>query len=138
MGYTLIGKQGKLTLRDSDFPQLLRLAKFYGWEPEGTVKPEEYGDKPWNSREYLSCEGQRVRNHDAKKLARALKLSLHDIPDHALKGAVAGSSSFGARFDENSRKKRSVTNLIRYFSGEDKKKIREFVAYTAKGGFRIF
>jgi hypothetical protein len=137
MAYTLIGKQGKLTLRDSDFPQLLRLAKFYGWEPEGTVKPEEHGDKPWNSGEYLTCEGQRVRNPDAKRLARALKLSLSDIPDHAFKGAVSGSSSFEARFDGNSRKKKSVTNLIRYFSGEDKKKIREFVAYTAKGGFRI-
>jgi hypothetical protein len=138
MAYSLVGRQGKLILRDSDFPQLLRLGIFYGWEPQGTEKPEEHTDGKWNSREYLSCDGQLVRDSDARKLSDALNLSLNDIPDYDCKDIPFTSSTLAARLNKKGDKEKSVNNLVRYFSGEDKKKIQEFVSYTAKGGFRIF
>jgi hypothetical protein len=138
MAYSLVGRQGKLILRDSDFPQLLRLGIFYGWEPEGTDKPEKHTDGKWNRREYLSHDGQLVRDNDALKLSDALNISLSDIPDYDCKDIPFTSSTLAARFNGKDGKEKSVNNLIRYFSGEDKKKIQEFVVYTAKGGFRIF
>jgi len=137
MAYTLIGKQGQLILRESDFPQLLRLARFYGWVPEGTERPEHMSRKDWNTKEYLCSEGQLVRDSDAAKLNKALCLSLHDIPDYDCKNSSFTSSILETSFNGDVRKKSSVTNLVRYFSGEDKKKIQEFVEYTGKGGFRI-
>ena len=111
---------------------------FYGWEPGGTERPEKHVDRIWNSREYLSHDGQLVRDEDALKLSGALTHSLNDIPDYDCKDIPYTNGSLAARFEGDSGKERSVNNLVRYFSGEDKKKIREFVIYTSNGGFRIF
>ena len=138
MAYKLVGKQGDFILRESDFPQLLRLGIFYGWEPEGTDAPDHIPVEEWNSREYLNCEGQYVHDTDALKLCKALKNSLGDIPERDFKYESQKIPAVKIQGVRDKKKEKSLFNLIKYFSGNDKKKIREFIEYIQSGGFRIF
>jgi hypothetical protein len=138
MAYRLIGRQGRLILRESDFPQLLRLAIFYGWKPAGTEKPDHMESDSWDSTEYLSCEGQYVIDVDAKKLSKALLQSLRDIPDYDCKNEAFQSAHMSPLAGNRGKREKSLENLIRYFSGDDKMKIQEFIEYTAAGGFQIY
>jgi hypothetical protein len=138
MAYKLVGKQGDFTLRESDFPQLLRLGIFYGWEPEGTGAPDHIPRDEWNSREYLNCEGQYVHDTDARKLCRALKSSLRDIPEREFQNESQKCPELKIQGVRDKKREKSLLNLIKYFSGNDKRKIEEFIEYIQRGGFKIF
>jgi hypothetical protein len=78
------------TLSKETWSRLLSLARFYGWQPMGTLPPfihdlrkPIYSDGEhgaWDGT-YLRNEGQVVRAEDAVALAGALQMSLDDIPD---------------------------------------------------------
>jgi hypothetical protein len=137
MAYTLQGTQGDFVLRDSDFPQLLRLAIFYGWKPEGTQNPDHIEIDRWDRNEYLNREGQFVNKNDAFGLSNALEISLQDIPDFDCKDKNWKIELKSKSAGENNQKRKSLHNLIKYFSGKDKHKIREFIDYANRDGFKI-
>ena len=76
------------TISREAWSRLLSLARFYGWQPMGTLPPFLYNlrkpayntDDAWDGT-YLRTEGQTVREEDALALAVALQMSLDDIPD---------------------------------------------------------
>ena len=78
------------TLGGESWSRILSLARFYGWQPMGTLPPfihdlrkPAYGEGTngvWDGT-YLRMEGQTVREADALALAIALQMSLDDIPD---------------------------------------------------------
>jgi hypothetical protein len=137
MAYNLVGPHGNFMLRSSDFPQLLRLAIFYGWKPKGTRSPVGFTSDKWNSKEYLSSEGQLVSDEDALELSNALKKSLRDIPNHECHNENLNLDHYSLNIEALKTRKRSLENLLKYFSGDDKKKIKEFIAYAKCGGFNI-
>jgi hypothetical protein len=78
------------TLSKETWSRILSLARFYGWQPMGTLPPfihnlrkPSYTDGAngaWDGT-YLRNEGQVVRAEDAAALASSLQTSLDDIPD---------------------------------------------------------
>src|SRR5574341_876690 len=77
-------------LSKETWSRILSLARFYGWQPMGTLPPylhnlrrPTYVDGAsgvWDGT-YLRNEGQVVQADDAYALASALQRSLDDIPD---------------------------------------------------------
>jgi hypothetical protein len=62
----------------------LELARFNGWQPMGTRPPRGHNFRLLNADwfgTYLTNDGQTVCAEDACSLARALEISLDDIPD---------------------------------------------------------
>lgn len=78
------------TLSRESWSRILSLARFYGWQPMGTLPPfihnlrkPAYGEGTngvWDGT-YLRTEGQTVQAEDALAMAIALHMSLDDIPD---------------------------------------------------------
>jgi hypothetical protein len=112
MAYTLQGTQGDFVLRESDFPQLLRLAIFYGWKPEGTKNPEHIEIDKWDRNEYLNREGQFVKKTDAFSLSNALEQSLQDIPDYDCNDKNWQIELKSKSVAESNQKRKSLHNLI--------------------------
>ena len=77
-------------LSKETWSRILSLARFYGWQPMGTLPPfihnlrkptyTDGANGAWDGT-YLRNEGQIVRDEDALALAIALRMSLDDIPD---------------------------------------------------------
>jgi hypothetical protein len=89
MSYLLSNPSTKLlqTLSRESWSRILSLARFYGWQPMGTLPPYIYNlrglagnDGVWDG-DYLRNEGQVVQGVDALAMAIALEMSLDDIPD---------------------------------------------------------
>jgi hypothetical protein len=77
-------------LSKETWSRILSLARFYGWQPLGTLPPFIHNlrkpingggaNSAWDGT-YLRNEGQVVQTEDALALADALLRSLDDIPD---------------------------------------------------------
>jgi hypothetical protein len=110
MGFDLSNRQGQsYRFNFFDWPNLLRLAEQYGWEPEGTtldpehladreedeeLSPEEVAAEVAESLEkweggYCTNDFQVVSAEDARNLADALEKALPDIPEHDAVGHKA-------------------------------------------------
>ena len=83
---------GEFSLPPGGWSRLLSIAQAFGWEPEGTRPPEDYGDEPgfwrgdpsdWDGR-YWPGYGQEVTAKDALEFAAALKRSWPDLPEHGV------------------------------------------------------
>lgn len=92
MSYLLSNPSTKLhqPLSKESWSRILSLARFYGWQPMGTLPPfihnlrqpayEDPARSRWDGT-YLRNEGQVVQATDALAMAIALEMSLDDIPD---------------------------------------------------------
>ena len=66
--------------------KFITLAMMYGWQPAGTLRPEEWDnyerlkDEEWEG-DYLTNNGQIVAAQDALAMAVALEEALEEIPD---------------------------------------------------------
>ncbi len=83
MGYDLINRQGEpFRFNIWVYPNVLKLAYAYGWEPKGTKAPRGYkpkDGKPWDN-DYFDTGGARVTQGDALGMGNALLKALTDIP----------------------------------------------------------
>jgi hypothetical protein len=85
---------------------------------------------------YFCNDGNRVTAEDAAALADALERALPDLPQHD----ALGHKSFEHPSEPGVRLIRSDTpvNPFEWFSGKNKKRVEEFIAYCRKGGFEIW
>jgi hypothetical protein len=63
---------------NGDWPELLDLARLYGWDPTGTAAPGAGSGEPWSGG-YLSNDHQGVSTPDAAGLADAIEQALLDL-----------------------------------------------------------
>jgi len=114
----------------------LMLAEKFGWQPEGTRKPKEFGFfKKWHGG-YDSNEGQIVRPSDASKLAAALERALQSDSlerkaeevardlKHAVEQALGGLP-LGYDIDST-------------IDDEFRSHYMAFIEFCRKGGFAIY
>ncbi|HYT93190.1 MAG TPA: hypothetical protein VEL76_31015 [Gemmataceae bacterium] len=85
---------------------------------------------------YFCNDGNHVTAEDAAALADALERALPDLPEHD----ALGHKSFEHPSEPGVRLIRSDTpvNPFEWFSGKNKKRVEEFIAYCRKGGFEIW
>ena len=84
MGYDLMNfKEGYFHCNIWSWNVLLKLAKEFGWEPEGTTINPEFSKTGVRelSMNYYSNSHQVVRKTDADKIAESLEKALLHIPD---------------------------------------------------------
>lgn len=147
--------------------KILDLAKFYGWEPAGTIDPAVYfaedADDPEQVRkveedkknwegDYTTNSGQEVTAADALALAAALERSLDDIPDNrdmpphkiTVKAEDADNLPDGINFliRELGGDGMIISNPnlhpYEYFGGDRKEMIFKFIDFCRAGAFRIW
>ena len=143
------------TISRETWSRILSLARFYGWQPMGTLPPflhnlrkPVYGaDSIWDGN-YLRNEGQTVCAEDALLIARALELSLDDIPDENLeRGAPpeedlpewlspAEKARIRAGLEEHGEERLGILPF-EYFAGEGKRNLTEFIRFCTLGEFLI-
>ena len=135
------GDRIDFTCRLSAWVEILRLAKFAGWEPAGTERPYWLrGDVPdealnacydgWDGG-YLSNDGQFVTATDATALADALERALPDI--ERLEQAVAAVHAAAHR--ENWP--RGLADALKQLAGPGRAGVSEIIRLCRAGGFWI-
>lgn len=149
------------TLSGECWSKILSLAKFYGWQPMGTLPPYIHnlrnGDKSnqaqshWDGN-YVRPQGQIVQGEDALMLAIALRMSLDDIPDVnpdrdlTLKDDLLewlspdektvinnGLEDLGERYDEPPLE----ILPFEFFAGDGKQNLVDFIHFCMLGEFVI-
>lgn len=79
MGIKLENRKGRvLQVSNTVWCYLINLGEVYGWIPQGTRQPKDYGTRNDWSGNYDSSEGQVLVGGDFKNLINALKESLND------------------------------------------------------------
>lgn len=136
---------------------MLNLARFYGWQPMGTLPPQTHnlrkpayekgGNSTWDGT-YLRSEGQIVRAEDALLLAMALELALDDIPDvNPERGGAsndelpewlspAEKAMIRDGLDEPEPSSLGILPF-EYFAGDGKQNLAEFIRFCTLGEFVI-
>ena len=145
------------TLSKETWSRILSLARFYGWQPMGTLPPQTHhlrkpayetgGRNSWDGT-YLRSEGQIVRAEDALLLARALERALDDIPDVNPErgGSVeeempdwlspAEKAMIRSGLDDPDQTALGILPF-EYFAGDGKQNLGEFIRFCALGEFVI-
>ena len=133
------------TLSRETWSRMLSLARFYGWQPMGTLPPQTHnlrkpayengGNSTWDGT-YLRNEGQIVRAEDALLLARALELSLDDVPDVNPERDGA-STDFLPEWLSPAEKSSLGILPFEYFAGDGKQNLAEFIRFCTLGEFLI-
>src|SRR5947209_3625904 len=93
MGMSLTGNTGGyFQFNMFAWGHALRLAEMHGWQPSGTLAPqdeeeEEEDEEPrsyreWDPENYITNDGLQVTDDDVRNLADALEAALDDIPTH--------------------------------------------------------
>ncbi len=110
MGYELYNLEDNSEFRwnSSGWPSILKLAKKFGWTPEGTDIPswftgaerkEIVANKPdykWN---YIGNDGQVITATDAAKIANALKKGLNVFHDNKTDNNISSENIDNADMD---------------------------------------
>ena len=146
-----------LTLSKESWYRILSLARFYGWQPLGTLPPSIHNlrkpalgsgiQKRWDGN-YLRNEGQAVREEDAFALAVALQMSMDDIPDvNPERGTDAEDdlpdwlSPAEKAMIRNGLEDHEEISLgilpFEYFAGDGKENLAEFIRFCTLGEFVI-
>ena len=142
------------TLSRETWSRILSLARFYGWEPMGTLPPylhnlrkPSYAEHMWDGT-YLRNEGQVVQANDAMGLAIALQQSLDDIPDENPDRNLGTNDDLPdwlspaekAMIRDNAQKHEEIPLGIlpfEYFAGDGKRNLIEFIRFCKLGEFVI-
>lgn len=149
---SLWGDCGEFAIPARAWLNMLTLARWYGWKPEGTKPPKAWviadGSTDWKGLpedwdgRYFPGDLQRITERDAKALAAALTRALADIPEH---DALEAKALAAIPADQNDysvwgRKVRAgeVVNPFEEFSGLNKPMLRDFMTHCReKGGLWI-
>jgi len=146
-------------LSRESWSKILSLARFYGWQPMGTLPPfihnlrkpayEEGTNKAWDGT-YLRTEGQIVREEDALALAIALQMSLDDIPDeNPERDLKEDDLPEWLSPDEKAKIRKGLEDHLEeediplgilpfeYFAGDGKQNLIEFIHFCMLGEFVI-
>lgn len=132
MGYDLIGRGTSVNV--TTWEMLLRLGEMYGWEPTGTqLTQNEYVDAVFDwSGTYCSNDFQLVTDEDARALAAALAKAVDDVPEnHAMGAKLKSIGGFEVV------KHDAHFSPLEFFSGRNKKRLRELIAVFKAGGFLL-
>jgi hypothetical protein len=146
------------TLSKETWSRILSLARFYGWQPMGTLPPfihnlrkptyTDGANGPWDGT-YLRNEGQVVQGEDALALAIALHASLDDIPDVNPERALATEDDDLPEWLSPAEKAMIRDRLedleetplgilpFEYFAGAGKQNLTEFIRFCMLGEFVI-
>ena len=122
--------------------RVLQLARDYGWEPTGTGPPAD-----WDSDSGADWSGSYQTNHlqavsatDGSNLVAALDAVMDDIPDHDVADA-APATVFHTGGDPIAAMRQMLnpppTNLLKFFAGQRKMKLKELVGFCRQGRFVI-
>ena len=149
MGYDLQSRTGNcFEWQISDYPNALKLAEAYGWQPQGTTNSLIVVDglgvvggtspEDWDGR-YTSNDYQIVSEVDAANMAEALERALEDIPDTMEKSVYTGTKVLDTSDMTNMQKliEPEPVNLhdnLSYWIGY-KNYLREFISFLKKGSY---
>ena len=162
MRYLLSNPSTKLLqpLSRESWSRILSLARFYGWQPMGTLPPfihnlrqRAYEDSTdathgvWDGT-YLRNEGQLVQATDALAMAIALEMSLDDIPDVNPERDTALEDDLPEWLSPAEKAlirdglvdheyNVSVILPFEYFAGDAKQNLIEFIRFCMLGEFVI-
>ena len=139
MGMDLQGPGGSFSWNIFQWGKLLDLAERYGWTPAGTLAPDPdpvFDDPgsppaPWDGG-YFWNDFQRVADADAANLAAAIERALPDIPDHDAMGHKTIDVGPFKGIDPA-----VSVSALELFSGGIKDRVKDFIAYCRRGGFKI-
>lgn len=137
------------------FTKALELGRLYGWQPMGTQAPSNFDFykllTDWHGL-YLTNDGQTVVSGDASSLAAALESSLDDIPGDNLKFDwdpnqwVEDDLPEWLTPEEREMLEDGLQegmfeiaglHPIRFFTGEEKRGLVEFIRFCRQGSFVI-
>ena len=141
------------------WPNVLALAKQYGWKPLGTDRP--WGDDReefwrvhrWDETDYSSSEGQIVTGEDAKAIADALELALRDmegfteLENPGINDAIAKNPlliALGKVFNgpgndlEVNLYQTIYTSPLAFLKGGGEETLKKFIEFCRKGDFIIW
>ena len=159
MSYLLSNQSTKLLQTQSreSWSRILSLARFYGWQPMGTLPPyihnlrqpvyEDAAQGIWDGT-YLRNEGQLVHSADALAMATALEMSLDDIPDVNPDRGTALEDDLPEWLSPTERAlirdglvddEHNVSAILpfEYFAGDAKQNLIEFIRFCRLGEFVI-
>jgi len=142
------------TLSRETWSRILGLARFYGWQPMGTLPPylhnlrkPSYAEHMWDGN-YFRNEGQVVQANDAMGLAIALQQSLDDIPDENPERELdakddlpewlspAEKALIRGGLDKHEDLPLGILPF-EYFAGDGKRNLIEFIRFCKLGEFVI-
>jgi hypothetical protein len=118
--------------------EILNFARLYGWEPAGTLPPEDADPEErerWDGN-YVLNGGQSVRPNDAWAFGQALARGLDDLPDEyaathkTIPGEIGGQPTILVPVG-------APISPIEALSGLNKDAVRELIAFCRHGGFDI-
>ena len=159
MSYLLSNPSTKLlqTLSRESWSRILSLARFYGWQPMGTLPPfihnlrqpayEDAAHGVWDGT-YLRNEGQLVQAIDALAMATALEMSLDDIPDVNPERGTTLEDDLPEWLSPEEKAlirdglvddEYNVSAILpfEYFAGDAKQNLTEFIRFCMLGEFVI-
>lgn len=146
MPRTVKGPGGQITFDNHQWGMVMKASYSWGWKPQGTLAPAGWSDKPgpdgaprkWFKNNYFSRAGQVVTDEDASAIARAIENALPDVPDHdAMLHKVGSFIDFPDNRQLRSLRPGSRFNAYEYFSGANKRLLRQFMELCRAGGFVI-
>lgn len=116
--------------------KVLSLAEKNGWQPKGTVIPQDYSYPDWDGN-YWHNSGQIVEKEDAFNLAQTLTKSLDTLPQDVIEIPTPK-----VKIDRQA-KKIEIENwkdipVENFFSGPaGRKSLENFIKFCQKGSFTI-
>ena len=125
--------------------KLMNLAQIYGWNPAGTIAPQEWQSETSESWAggYDMFIGEWVLDTDAHALADALTDALDDLPDNIMPDRIIeteieeidreGEVSISFHIIEPNKS----LNLFETFGGQYKSDLKRFIRFAQQGGFHI-
>jgi len=126
MIYEFTNQQGIKFISPPNFwIRVLQLAYFYDWKPKGTRCEVENWDN-----NYFTNHSQKVELIDSLNIAESLKKSTQHIPDISLDNISSIFYDWGLEEGNHSE-------LIRFFSGKNKKLLGEFILFCSMGSFIV-
>ena len=157
MSYEFVNQSTEVcrTFSKQFWVKALELAGLYGWQPRGTRPPAGLDLNALNTEwlgTYLTNDGQVVRSEDAFLLAGALESSLRDISDanppldwiaelRREDDMPEWLSPEEVVFMEEELQDGLLdvmgTPPLEFFSGDEKRRLREFIRFCRLGSFEI-
>jgi hypothetical protein len=75
----IAGQTGRHFFTETEWKNIMSLARDYGWTPDGTQPPRDRDELSWD-RSYCPAVGQTITAEDAQRFAIALDRAITDIP----------------------------------------------------------
>ena len=130
------------SINNRGWRRIYLLGLMFGWIPQGTTTPPGWcGEKPWETQNYTTNEGQVVTADDALELARAIEQAI-PLLKASEPSQTRQQESFAWEFELYQRFARAMENGVRdpeylFFDDRWSEKLNELAAFCRKGAFKI-